>query len=307
MSAHRVLYDLFRAPALITNPPGDGETYTVDRQFSVIPLTTGSSGETRVLAQPTKAGLVCTIVLDTDGGGDAVVTVTGGYNADAATAITLADAGDFVTLISVKIGTSFYWRVLAQEGTNVAMEDLSVDQLTVGTLTVGTTAVVPGNMTPGTGISTGTGTICEHMVYKIGDVFKTEILLDLTGLNSSAAADVIGKQATANCHIGQITAAVNGAIVAGKMTCLEAPIGGEPDIDLYGSNVATGTEDVAISHADLGTEEALLDAGADWAIGDVKVLTGMPTANNYLYLVGSGDGTDAIYTAGKFLIELWGK
>ena len=138
MSAHRILHDLFRAPALITDPPGNGATYTVNRQFSVIPLTTGSSGETRILAQPTKAGVVCTIVLDTDGGGDAVVTVTGGYNADGLTPITLGDAGDFVTLISVKVGTSYYWRVLAQEGTNAAMEDLTVGQLTAATAGVTT-------------------------------------------------------------------------------------------------------------------------------------------------------------------------
>ena len=38
-------------------------------------------------------------------------------------------------------------------------------------------------MVPGTGISTGTDTICEHSVVGVGDIVKTEILLDLTGLN----------------------------------------------------------------------------------------------------------------------------
>ena len=32
----------------------------------------------------------------------------------------------------------------------------------------------------------------------------------------------------------------------------------------------------------------------------------VPPANGYLYLVGSGGGTDAVYDAGKFLITLWG-
>jgi len=168
--------------------------------------------------------------------------------------------------------------------------------------------VLFNTMTAGTGITTGTGTIYQARVTKIGGLFKTEILIDLTGLNSSAAADVIGKQATANCHIGQITAAVNGAIFAGRMSCLETPAGGEPDIDLYSSDVATGTEDVAITHADLGTEAALLDAAADWTAAMApKGLTANPAANSYLYLVGSGGGTDQIYTAGILLIELWGK
>ena len=39
------------------------------------------------------------------------------------------------------------------------------------------------DMAPGTGISTGTGTICQHSVTKAGGLIKTEILLDLTGLN----------------------------------------------------------------------------------------------------------------------------
>lgn len=304
MSAHRILHDLLAAPYLMIDP-GDAKTIYVDRQLAVVPVVT-AAGETRTLAQPTKAGIQATILLDTDGG-DLTLTVTGGYNADAATSITLADAGDFVTFISIKVGTSYYWRVLAQEGTNVAMEDLTVDQLTAGTLTVGTTAIALGDMTPGTGISTGTGTICEHSVTKVGSLIKTEILVDLTGLNSGGTAgDVIGKQTTANCHLGQILAAVNGTVFAGSVTCLETPAGGEPDIDLYASDVATGTEDVAITDAALGTEAALLDAGGDWTAGTTKGLTAFPPANNYLYLV-AADATDHIYTGGILKIELWGK
>ena len=56
---------------------------------------------------------------------------------------------------------------------------------------------------------------------------------DLTGLASSGSGDIIGKAATANSHIGQITAAVNGTVLGGKLTCLEAPAGGDPDINLW--------------------------------------------------------------------------
>jgi len=160
-------------------------------------------------------------------------------------------------------------------------------------------------MTPGTGISTGVGTICDHAVTKVGDLIKTEILIDLTGLNSGGAiGDIIGKDGgTANCHIGQITAAVNGTIIAGRVTCLEAPAGGDPDVDFYGSvDEATGAQDALISG--LTGEELLINHG-DWAISNVAALTAMPDADGYLYMV-SAAVTDADYTAGILLVELWG-
>lgn len=162
------------------------------------------------------------------------------------------------------------------------------------------------DMTPGTGISTGTGTTCEHSVVKVGGLYKTTILVDLTGLNSGANAnDVIGKADTANCHIGQITAAVNGTIFAGKMTCLEAPVGGDNDIDLWDAESATLTEDTDIED-DAGAEDQLTNGG-DLSAGTVAVLSAFPTANRYLYLgAGTGDTNDT-YTAGILLIELWGK
>jgi len=306
MSAGNILYSLFMA-RYVRKDPGDAGTINannVQAQFALFPLVSAAA-ETRTLAQPTKAGLVVTLVLDTDGG-DITLTVTGGYNADADTSLTLGDAGDFVTFISVKVGSSYYWRVLAFEGVNVAGEDLTVDQLTATTLTLNSVSVVPGDMTPGTGISTGVGTICEHRVSKIGGLYKTEILLDITGLNDGdTAGDVIGKDGdTANCHIGQITAAVNGTIIAGRIHCLEVPAGGDVDIDFYGSvDEATLAQDTAIAAAT--GEEKLIDHG-DWAANEIDELTALPDADGYLYLVTGSQGTDADYTGGIFLIELWG-
>lgn len=160
-------------------------------------------------------------------------------------------------------------------------------------------------MTPGTGISTGTGTVYKSAVTRVGDLYKTEIFIDVTGLNSgNAGGDIIGKDGgTANCHIGQITAAVNGTIVAGRITCFETPAGGDPDIDFWGSvDEATGAQDAAISS--LTGEEQLIDHG-DWTAGEIAVLTAQPDADGYLYLA-CGDATDANYTAGQFLVELWG-
>lgn len=156
----------------------------------------------------------------------------------------------------------------------------------------------------GAGIE-GDAAVFETSVERVGGLIKTTILVDLTGLNSGDAdGDIIGKADTAACHIGQITAAINGTIVAGRVSCLETPAGGEPDIDLYSATVATGVEDTAIG--DL-TETALLAAAADWtgALAP-KGLTANPAADSYLYLVASGGATNDTYTAGIMLIELWG-
>ena len=169
-----------------------------------------------------------------------------------------------------------------------------------GATSLATTAL----MTVGTGISAVSNAIVKHAVVTVGNLIETTIALDLTGLSSSAAADIIGKEATANCHYGQITAANNGTILSGYMQCLETPTTGEPDIDLYTATVATGTEDAAITSL---TETAVLNTGADWtSILAPKGFTTVPPANGYLYLVGSGGGTDGTYDAGKFILKMYG-
>ena len=166
--------------------------------------------------------------------------------------------------------------------------------------------VVFADMTPGTGISTGTNTICEHSVVKVGGLYKTEILLDLTDLNDGGtAADVIGKDGdTANCHIGQITAAVNGTIIAGRVTCLEAPAGGHADVDIWRADSALLAQDTAIS-AD--ADPIQLIQADTWVADDIIVLSALPAANSYLYLATGAAVVGINYTAGILLIELWGK
>ena len=173
-----------------------------------------------------------------------------------------------------------------------------------GTLSVTGRSTLIGNTiatTAGTGITTGTGTVYEAGVIKIGEVFHTTILLDLTGLASSGSGDIIGKAATANSHIGQITAAVNGTVLGGKLTCLEAPAGGDPDINLWYADEATGTEDAAVTG--LTNQVQICDSG-DLALNSVVSLATV-AADKYLYMA-TGASTNADYTAGKLLIEFWG-
>ena len=186
--------------------------------------------------------------------------------------------------------------------------DLLVFTTTTGALAINSVArfSATGNTanTAGVGI-TGTADSYVTSVEKIGSLIKTTILIEVDGLNSGGAADdIIGANGAGVAHLGQITAAVNGTIFAGKITCLEVPTVGDPDIDLHSADVSTGVEDVAI--AGLTNVTKLCNSG-DWtAGGEVKALTLFPAANQYLYLT-SGDATDGTYGAGILLIELYGK
>jgi len=162
-------------------------------------------------------------------------------------------------------------------------------------------------MEAATGITGGTGTVYRSGVSENGGIITTTIMIDLTGLSSSTTdLDVIG-QGTDAAHIGQITEARNGTILGGTMTCLETPVGGVTDIDLYAAPEGTGAFDSASTAL---TEAIILTSGAAWAettssIGAVSI-TGIPAAGDYLYLMGGAAGTAAAYTAGILLITLYG-
>lgn len=158
-------------------------------------------------------------------------------------------------------------------------------------------------MAPGSGFA-GTGTVYESSVVKEGSLIKTSILIDLTGAKSSTTdLDIIGTHATNPAHIGQFTAAVNGTCMGGKLTCLEAPAGGVTDIDLYAATEGTGAFDGGIGSL---VETALVTSGGAWTLGTSKPLLVDIAADKYLYLTGGAAGTAATYTAGRFLLEIWG-
>lgn len=139
MSAHRTLADIFRAfdsvgPGRLGDP-GDTKTITVDTLWGSICHVTTETTETRTLDQPTRPGILAAVVLDVDGG-DLTLTVTGGYNTNGDTSIVMGDAGDFIVVYSIEIGSSCYWRVIAQEGTDATTENISLadnDILSFGT------------------------------------------------------------------------------------------------------------------------------------------------------------------------------
>lgn len=157
---------------------------------------------------------------------------------------------------------------------------------------------------PGAGILAGSGTLYQSSVVRHGDIKTTTILIDLTGLSSTTTdLDIIGTAGVS--HIGQITAAVNGTILGGEMTCLEVPAGGADDIDLYSATVGTGAYDDGIAAL---TETAMVTAGGAWSLGEtIGIVADSSPAGNYLYLTSGEAGTAAPYTAGRFLITLYGR
>lgn len=205
MSGHNSLQEMLSGSQFEILDPGDAKTIYVDRWGAIVPLVSGDSAETRTLDQPDKAGLLCTVVLKTDGGGDITLTVTGGYNLASATTITLGDAGDAVTFISVPVGTSFYWRVIAQEGTGLTMADVTATAVT-GTTVSGTT--VSGTTLTGTNLTASKVSITATAVNAAGSAIGNAANLSY-GINIVGAADnskgVILPVATANAVVDVIS------------------------------------------------------------------------------------------------------
>jgi len=157
-------------------------------------------------------------------------------------------------------------------------------------------------MTPGAAI-TAAAEAYKVSTIRVGNIIKTEIYIDLTGLDSiTTNKDIIGKS-TDPAHIGQVTTAVNGLIYKGTIFCAEVPATGDDDIDLYRTDDGTGVlSDDASGEAN---DAVLVTAGGAYSIGMEKEFTAWPAADSYLYLA-TGDTTAGTYSAGKIIITMWG-
>lgn len=157
----------------------------------------------------------------------------------------------------------------------------------------------------GTGITSGTGTLVKSGVHRYGSLIKTEIFIDLTGLTSADSdLDVIGvEDTTAPCHIGRINFGICGTPLHGTLKCLEAPAS-LTDLGIYsaGSGVLV-YEDLITDESD---ETVIVTPAVQAVANQAVVFAGLPSNDDYLYLVnGAGDTPDA-FTAGKLLFEMWG-
>ena len=193
--------------------------------------------------------------------------------------------------------TSFSGPVRSQNG----FQTIGVNG-TTGAVTVlsKSAAAIANPAATGAGIE-GTAAVYETSVKTENGIVTTSIMIDLTGLQSGGTAgDIIGKNGSGVAYIARITAADNGTVFGVKMTCFEAPAGGDTDIDLYSATEGTGVEDVAISTL---TETQIINSGT-LSLGTTAFGTDI-AADQYLYLVGQGTA-NAAYTAGRLLIEIYG-
>jgi predicted NAD-dependent protein-ADP-ribosyltransferase YbiA (DUF1768 family) len=190
-----------------------------------------------------------------------------------------------------------YYNLVSQADIGTASNEIPLNQY-LGLLAYEDTETPALNV--GMGITTGTGTICKANGGLMGGIYTMSILIDLTGLNSGGTAgDIIGVNGTAlPCYIAQLPAMT---VLGGRMTCLETPAGGDTDIDLYSATEGTGVEDSAITAL---TETQIINAGAQTR-GTLTYFSADPATNAYFYLVGQGTA-NATYTAGRFLIEIFG-
>jgi len=163
--------------------------------------------------------------------------------------------------------------------------------------------LVTDTLSPGAGFA-GANTLYFSSIVKQGDIFKTTIFIDLTDAKSSTTdLDIIGLSGIS--HLGQITVAKNGVLFYGQITCLETPATGVTDIDFYSAVEGTGAFDAGIAALD-ETELYAKGSAAAGAAATQIILPVLPAADEYLYMTCGAAGTPATYTAGQFIIELFG-
>ena len=152
----------------------------------------------------------------------------------------------------------------------------------------------------------GTGTILAPRTYirtENGAIITT-IKIDLTGLKSmNTANDIIGLDTVGPpaSYLLKYVVATHGIVHRIEMHCIELPAGGDNDINLVAGSAADEGHDDAVTGA------VVLVNGGDWVAGKTVVQEAQAiTANYYLYLTAGTGDLDVVYTAGQFIIVLYG-
>ena len=169
--------------------------------------------------------------------------------------------------------------------------------------------------TAGTGLQSGSITAPVTRVVNLGGETITTIQVDMQNLSASAgaAATVIGNKegGVDNSDPAFLITwdnAVNGVCYKAEMSCLETPTGngGAPayDIDLMLNSSAASVQGSTASG------DVLIAATEAWSIGLSKQQLDAAIVDTYSVYLTNGDTVaatgDAQYTAGKFVIKLYG-
>ena len=88
----------------------------VSAQYQIIT----AAAETNTLAIPASEGLMISLICEVYAVGDRVVTVASAINQATNTLMTFGAVGDWITLISVDVGGTLYWRILANDGVGLS-------------------------------------------------------------------------------------------------------------------------------------------------------------------------------------------
>ena len=111
MAGHELPYEMLGADWIIPDP-GDGNRIPITKS-GIVEIVSGASGETNTLDTPTKAGIFLWIHMRTHGGGDRVITADAAIDVAGNTEMTFDAVRDNVLLVSVRVGSTFRWEVLA--------------------------------------------------------------------------------------------------------------------------------------------------------------------------------------------------
>lgn len=237
-----------------------------DRQFSIVRLISAGA-ETRTLARPRHAGIVCTLDMVTDGG-DITVTVTGGYDEAGSTTLTFSAIGQYATLIAIEeTSGTFVWRLLGYDGVAGPALDLStidVNTLKIGGVTVTATAA---EINQACDESANTEVVTATNVITASESGKTFFLNSGTEFASTLPAPALGLR-----FKFVVTAAPSGAsytvVAAAAATIIRGHVltsqdaGGTADSETTGANALTFVDSKAV----VGDWAEFVCDGTNWYV-----------------------------------------
>ena len=316
----------------------DGGLRCKSREVSSYPYTVvagdyliscgGSGARTINLpAVASNSGRIVIIKDETGNAGSGTITIDGNGNEliDGSATLTLTENRGAYTLIC----TGSQWVVAQKYSTSgggggaSALNDLSDVSYSSGDLTISSLDTIAGtDMTIASASATAAGSgfsnaaKCETKIIRFNDYILTTIAVDIEGiLTMGENGQVLGNAGGPdNAYITKITTAKNGYIYRAEMACIETPVNGMSDIDLVADRTARAA---GFEFDTVWTEEYILVPGNTWHAGEEeKSQNGAGTSNAvpsgldnyYLYLTAGNDGGGwtNVYSAGKFIIKLYG-